>query len=315
MADGTISIEEGLGFKAIDSNEIRRKQRGISDPLSPIQLNPMPSGNLNRSSPTELEAHNPKYMKPIELGNPLVPNSNEAIRASSAAFETHKLFDLCPGALNPQVSPTLPSSSSGSGPITTIPSKQSSPSRKLQQAFFEEGLILEAEERARLQHQVVLDYEAKGPLVHGSSSQVHRPPTEVPQAYLVNPISPISIELQTPQNTSTSVDPVPSTSGFGIHSPTSTKNTSPSRKLQLVFMELLFCCFAAPDQLLLCHFEAAGCTSNLHSSVPLLLCRCVSAATVLNLFYSYCSEYVAASCGCLVHTCFWSRLVAHMHIV
>ncbi|KAI8555517.1 hypothetical protein RHMOL_Rhmol05G0179200 [Rhododendron molle] len=71
MADGTISLEEGLGFKAIDSNEIRRKQRGISDPLSPIQLNLMPSGNLNRSSPTELEAHNPKYMKPIELGNPL----------------------------------------------------------------------------------------------------------------------------------------------------------------------------------------------------------------------------------------------------
>ncbi|KAI8538817.1 hypothetical protein RHMOL_Rhmol09G0133000 [Rhododendron molle] len=88
MADGTISLEEGLGFKAIDSNEIRRKQRGIS---------------------------------------------------SSAAFETHKPFDLCPA------------SSSGSGPITTIPSKQSSPSRKLQQAFFEEGLILEAEERARLQ--------------------------------------------------------------------------------------------------------------------------------------------------------------------
>ncbi|KAI8529946.1 hypothetical protein RHMOL_Rhmol11G0015300 [Rhododendron molle] len=71
----------------------------------------------------------------------------EAIRASSAAFVTHKPFDLCPGALNPQVSSTLPSSSSGSGPFTPNPSK-------FHQGFVEEGLSQEAEERARLQHQV-----------------------------------------------------------------------------------------------------------------------------------------------------------------
>ncbi|KAG5557721.1 hypothetical protein RHGRI_007839 [Rhododendron griersonianum] len=33
MADGTILMAEGLGCKAIDSNEIRRKQKGISEPL------------------------------------------------------------------------------------------------------------------------------------------------------------------------------------------------------------------------------------------------------------------------------------------
>ncbi|KAG5557719.1 hypothetical protein RHGRI_007839 [Rhododendron griersonianum] len=46
-------------------------------------------------------------------------------------------------------------------------------------------------------------------------------------------------KLQTPQFTSTSVDPGSSSTGFGIHSPKSTKNTSPSRKLQQVFKEAL----------------------------------------------------------------------------
>ncbi|KAG5557720.1 hypothetical protein RHGRI_007839 [Rhododendron griersonianum] len=59
MADGTILMAEGLGCKAIDSNEIRRKQKGISEPLSPLQSKIMQSGNLNRSNSTELETHNP----------------------------------------------------------------------------------------------------------------------------------------------------------------------------------------------------------------------------------------------------------------
>ncbi|KAG5562101.1 hypothetical protein RHGRI_004973 [Rhododendron griersonianum] len=54
------------------------------------------------------------------------------------------------------------------------PNKKSSPSRKIQQALFEEGLKLEAEERARKQQNEVLNSGVGVTLVHGSTSQTHR---------------------------------------------------------------------------------------------------------------------------------------------
>lgn len=88
MADGTISIADGLGFKAIDSNEIRRKQRSVSDsPVCPSSHSTL-QGKLSNSPPQGVES--------------LSPKSNKA----------------------------------------------TSPARKMQQVFFEERLIMEAEERA-----------------------------------------------------------------------------------------------------------------------------------------------------------------------
>ncbi|KAI8522348.1 hypothetical protein RHMOL_RhmolUnG0002300 [Rhododendron molle] len=54
MADGTISVMEGLGCKAIDSNEMRRKQKGISDQLSPIQIQSLQVGNPKSTNPSEM---------------------------------------------------------------------------------------------------------------------------------------------------------------------------------------------------------------------------------------------------------------------
>ncbi|KAG5521726.1 hypothetical protein RHGRI_034073 [Rhododendron griersonianum] len=82
MADGTISMAEGLGIKALDSNELRRKQ--------------VP------------------HMESPKSGIPF--------------------------ALNP-----LGASFSGLGAHSPKSSKNTSPSRKLQQVFFEEGLRVQAE--------------------------------------------------------------------------------------------------------------------------------------------------------------------------
>ncbi|KAI8550685.1 hypothetical protein RHMOL_Rhmol06G0127200 [Rhododendron molle] len=107
MADGTVNMAEGLGFKAIDSNEMRRKQKNISDQISSTQ-----SGN-------------PISSFPCELGDLRSNNPSEFNR---------------------------PSSSTGLGILSPTSSKNPSPSRKLQQAFFKERLILEAEERALHEH-------------------------------------------------------------------------------------------------------------------------------------------------------------------
>ncbi|KAI8563946.1 hypothetical protein RHMOL_Rhmol03G0148300 [Rhododendron molle] len=66
-----------------------------------------------------------------------------------------------PRGANPPDSSTHPSSLAGFGVRSPNPNKKSSPSRKLQQALFEEGLILDAEERARQQQHEVLDLEVQ----------------------------------------------------------------------------------------------------------------------------------------------------------
>lgn len=156
MADGSISMIEGLGYKALDSNEIRRKQKIIPESSSSFQLQlPHPE--------------NPRSESSLELGNPSLSNSKEAMLRSPI-----------------QQSPSSPSST-GSG--LGAPRINLSPSRKLQQALFEESLILEAEEQARCtndstselqcQHQGVPNSEARVTHVHGSTYQFQRLPSEV----------------------------------------------------------------------------------------------------------------------------------------
>ncbi|KAG5562241.1 hypothetical protein RHGRI_005095 [Rhododendron griersonianum] len=79
MVDGTLSMAEGLGIKALDSNELRRKQvPHIESPKSgiPFTLNPLgPSisgdfdlqssriRSVHSSSPNGVGAHSPKSSK------------------------------------------------------------------------------------------------------------------------------------------------------------------------------------------------------------------------------------------------------------
>ncbi|KAI8524484.1 hypothetical protein RHMOL_Rhmol13G0152900 [Rhododendron molle] len=96
MADGTISVMEGLGCKAIDSNEMRRKQKGISDQLNPIQIQ-------------SLQVGNPKSTNPSEMGKTRPCSPSHSTRSSSLALPTHTPFDLCPGAPTTPVSSAHPS--------------------------------------------------------------------------------------------------------------------------------------------------------------------------------------------------------------
>ncbi|KAI8535307.1 hypothetical protein RHMOL_Rhmol10G0163900 [Rhododendron molle] len=146
MADGTISFSDGLGSKALDSNEIRRKLRGI-DPL------------ITKSSVTSPQ---------LDFA-PVSPNINGAMSDSTS---------------QPQSRPSLPENSIYTSPMgVQSRSPSSGTATKLQQAIFEEGLAMEAEERARHVHRHHLQQEA---------------------------------------------DPVSSSTGFGVHSPKSSKSTSPS---------------------------------------------------------------------------------------
>ncbi|KAI8550596.1 hypothetical protein RHMOL_Rhmol06G0119500 [Rhododendron molle] len=60
MADGTVSMVEGLGYKAIDSNELRRKQKNSIDLTISPQTQSMLLEKPSISSQLGFEAHNPK---------------------------------------------------------------------------------------------------------------------------------------------------------------------------------------------------------------------------------------------------------------
>ncbi|KAG5552988.1 hypothetical protein RHGRI_010972 [Rhododendron griersonianum] len=55
MADGTISIAEGLGIKALDSNEVRRKQMNLVGSGSPLHIPISQTDKSNNSNPFEFE--------------------------------------------------------------------------------------------------------------------------------------------------------------------------------------------------------------------------------------------------------------------
>lgn len=114
MADGTISFEEGLGFKALDSNEIRRRLKGAVAPLTTESI--VTSPNL------EFVPGNPNIKK-------LMSDSSSQLRTSIPENPTY-------------ISPT--------GVQSGSPSSEIAP--KLQRTLFQESLIVEAEERARQAH-------------------------------------------------------------------------------------------------------------------------------------------------------------------
>ncbi|KAI8529943.1 hypothetical protein RHMOL_Rhmol11G0015000 [Rhododendron molle] len=134
MADGTIAMAEGLGFKALDSNELRRKQiTHIDCPKTSIPIPREPSGPIisgeidlhgtdsrsaPSSSPNRFGAHSPKSSK--------TPNPNL-------------------GTILRSVAPS--SATEDFGPFSPKSSKNPSSSTTLQQVF-EEALQQEAEERA-----------------------------------------------------------------------------------------------------------------------------------------------------------------------
>ncbi|KAF7143233.1 hypothetical protein RHSIM_Rhsim05G0116500 [Rhododendron simsii] len=123
MADGTLSMAEGLGLKTMDSNEVRRKQRGFNPQI--FTLNPF---FLDSSSPS------------VSIPNRPSPNN-----------PTSKPFDLCPGAPPLLVSSTNPTPSSLTlsdvSACGAYSPKNPSPARKLLEVFQQASNRLESEER------------------------------------------------------------------------------------------------------------------------------------------------------------------------
>lgn len=119
MAEGTISMADGLGIKALDSNEVRRRQ-GI---------------HLDSTQTTQIHfpiSSNPKSSTSGELGIPHQYFTNESHSGSTL-----------------QVSVPISSLNGFEAHIPKSP-KKSSLARKLQQVFFEESLKMEVEERGAL---------------------------------------------------------------------------------------------------------------------------------------------------------------------
>ncbi|KAG5562102.1 hypothetical protein RHGRI_004974 [Rhododendron griersonianum] len=115
MADGTISFAEGLGSRAQGSNEIRRKQ------LSNLQ-NPKCSFHLEQEDPSSPISVNPQIISTSQ------PNPTEDIDLQSSRTRSVQA-----------------SSPNGFGAHSPKSPKSTSPARKLQQVFFEEGLRIDVE--------------------------------------------------------------------------------------------------------------------------------------------------------------------------
>ncbi|KAG5540752.1 hypothetical protein RHGRI_020855 [Rhododendron griersonianum] len=159
MADGTISFAEGLGIKALDSNELRRKQKNLVGSESPLH--------------TISQTDKPNNSNPFELGTPRMSNSGE--------YKNGSMFQ------------------------SSSPTKKPSPSRKLQQALFEESLKVEAEERA---HQAQLQE------VHGGVRDLRS--THLQSKQSDNSDSSIPTELGNPRSNYTAeVNRASSSTGLG----------------------------------------------------------------------------------------------------
>ncbi|KAG5540748.1 hypothetical protein RHGRI_020851 [Rhododendron griersonianum] len=192
MAEGTISMEEGPGLIAIDSNEIRRKQKSISDPNSYVRLqqststthiagfgsyrhkssiSPNSSPTVTKSfistevdlssrlssglssPPNGFGAHSPKSAK----------NMTSARKLQQAFFEEGLRVE----AEDAMKGSATPSSSNGVGAISPKSHGHTTDAQEMQQASFKEGLVREAEARARVTH------------LHGNTYQFQRTPSEV----------------------------------------------------------------------------------------------------------------------------------------
>ncbi|KAG5565786.1 hypothetical protein RHGRI_001643 [Rhododendron griersonianum] len=81
MADGTVSMADGLGHKAIDSNEVRRKQRNLVDSVSPLHLYLQQSKNPNCSIPIEMGTPPASISGDSKLGTTLRSSSPTGTRS------------------------------------------------------------------------------------------------------------------------------------------------------------------------------------------------------------------------------------------
>ncbi|XP_058195300.1 uncharacterized protein LOC131311752 [Rhododendron vialii] len=158
MTDGTISFVEGLGNKAMDSNEMRRKQKGLGVPVikEPLTMEILPVTG-NSLAAMETLPQNPNLSDPQNNFGIHSPNHNQfrATRVQATQFhpvpldlETPKLNSS--GGLNlesPQRGTVPPPSPAEFGEFSPKSLKNQSSSRKLQQVF-EAELVREAVERA-----------------------------------------------------------------------------------------------------------------------------------------------------------------------
>lgn len=75
MVDGTVSMVEGLGYKAIDSNELRRKQKNSTDLTISPQIRSMIPENPSITSKLGFEAHRAKSSPARNLQQALLEES------------------------------------------------------------------------------------------------------------------------------------------------------------------------------------------------------------------------------------------------
>ncbi|KAG5531947.1 hypothetical protein RHGRI_026526 [Rhododendron griersonianum] len=120
-------MEEGLGFKAIDSNEIRRKQKSISDPNGSLRLQ-------------QVISENPKSDNSLVMGFPPLITTNDPKLGSSLRQSTSTTHPAWFGSYRPKSS----FSPDGFGAHSPKSAKSTTSAQKLQQAFFEEALRVEA---------------------------------------------------------------------------------------------------------------------------------------------------------------------------
>lgn len=82
MGDGTISLADGLGFKALDSNELRRRQQVLDPSKSPHFHPPMKEGIQQRGNSGDSSST-------INLGNTVHASYSDGSRVSSPKTSKH----------------------------------------------------------------------------------------------------------------------------------------------------------------------------------------------------------------------------------
>ncbi|KAG5557728.1 hypothetical protein RHGRI_007846 [Rhododendron griersonianum] len=176
MADGTISLADGLGLKALDSNELRRRQQ-VLDPSksphfhpSPMKVETQQGGNSGDSSPktSKHSSHSRKLQQVFKealvreaeerasvllAGNTKIGNISDHIISQDMKVEAE---DELKGSVPP---------SSSCGSVAHSPKLQNNPNPSAAQKK-------EAEARARVTH------------LHGNTYQFQRTPSEVRKSNL-----------------------------------------------------------------------------------------------------------------------------------
>lgn len=206
MADGTIYIADGLGLKALDSNEIRRKLKGAVAPLTTKSSETSPNLDFKPENPNfkGLMSDSSSQVRPSIPENPTSssptgvqsgnPSSGTATNLQQTLFDEGLVMEAQERArhVHHQQREAIPVSSSTGFEVHSPKSFKTSPSRKLQQVFLKESKKLEAEERATLLHgnanqsvsqrievQNANPSAARVTHLHGNTYQFQRTPSEV----------------------------------------------------------------------------------------------------------------------------------------